>query len=171
MGGGGISAALLQNCTDTTDTQDVKQLYQIIYFYNSHFRTLFSPPPPPPPPTQEFLLSLLHGHRKVPSMAHFVSQQLFFRSSLHPLNIDHHRSSLVICACQSSTNCPRQFCPSLANKDKSRTAGMWSREVTETRRTDVNPQKDQPTVSDSAYLCSSSRRLWLPSPNVCLSFL
>lgn len=45
------SAALLWNCTDSTDTRDIKQLYQIIYFYNSHFRALFTPLPPAPPPS------------------------------------------------------------------------------------------------------------------------
>lgn len=68
--GGRNSAALLRNCTGSTDTQDIKQLYQIIYFYNSHFRTLFTPPTPHP---QALLLSWLYEHRNLPSMPHFIS--------------------------------------------------------------------------------------------------
>lgn len=76
------------------------------------------------------------------------------------------RLSIRPCVSQSSTNCPRPSCPSSANKDKSRTAGMQSREVTETRRTNVNPHKVQHNISDSVYLCSSSCSWSFPSPAV-----
>lgn len=160
------SAALLWKCTDSTDTQDIEQLYQIIYFYNSHFRTLLTPYPtttttnnPPSNPPQRSFSSC---YMKTEFSFYLLTTLILpFLANLWTL--------AVICPLRlsiRSTNCPRPSCPSSANKDKSRTAGMQSREVTETRRTNVNPHKVQHNISDSVYLCSSSCSWSFPSPAV-----
>lgn len=112
----------------------------------------------PPPPLHALLLSLLHEPRNAPRLT--LSPNIFFLSFL--VSFEQWPSSFL-----AGRLCVSEFHQlSSANKDKGRTAGMWSREVTETRRTNVNPHKVQHNISDCVYLRSSSRRSRLASPRV-----